>query len=195
MGQKAGNTGPGGEGQEKMRESERRDITERLRPAEEAQGRRGTKSKSAASVAQRRREGTRPGRPSARASDSLSEPLMNGPPSSSERAAPRRVPGNPARDFPAGAGPAERLHLHKVPARRPGGAARRGRQPASRAGRGKAAAVRAAWVMETFLRGPRREISGSPPAAHTVSPRGPSCRRPLGGSPPTGRPRYARPSP
>lgn len=31
------------------------------------------------------------------------------------------------RGFPAGAGPAERLHLHKVPARRPGGAAGRGR--------------------------------------------------------------------
>lgn len=40
-------------------------------------------------------------------------PLINGPPSSSERAEPRSS-GNPARSFLAEAGLRKRLHLHKV---------------------------------------------------------------------------------
>ena len=39
--------------------------------------------------------------------------------------------------------------------------------------REKAAALGAAWVMEKFLWGPRRKISGYTPAAHTASPREP----------------------
>lgn len=102
---------------------------------EEAQSRRGTKSKSAASVAQRRREGTRPaGRPPGRRI-LLSEPLMNGPPSSSERAAPRRVPGNPARDFPAGAGPRKGYICTKCLRGGPEGL--RGGAGSRRAGRGE----------------------------------------------------------
>lgn len=88
---------------------------ERLGPRRDAQG----GGEQRAGAARRRREGTAgPGPASVRPS--------NAPPSSSGRRAPLRVPGTRARGFPAGAGPAERLHLHKVPAPRPAGAAGRG---------------------------------------------------------------------
>lgn len=113
-GERAGNTGPGGEGRE-MRESGSGGVMERLGPRRDAQG----GGEQRAGAARRRREGTAgPGPASVRPS--------NAPPSSSGRRAPLRVPGTRARGFPAGAGPAERLHLHKVPAPRPAGAAGRG---------------------------------------------------------------------
>lgn len=76
---------------------------------------RGNKEPARSERARRRRE-ERPTRPAAARSCLIfcQPPLINRPPSSSERAEPR-VPGNPARSFLAEAGPAERLHLHKVP--------------------------------------------------------------------------------
>lgn len=131
---------------------------ERLGPRRDAQG--GGEQREGA--ARRRREGTAgpPGPASVRPS--------NAPPSSSGRRAPLRVPGTRARGFPAGAGPAERLHLHKVPAPRPAGAAGRGgcaaRSPGGGEGRGRAASVRAGGYQVT--RPPRTpRLRGDLPAA------------------------------
>lgn len=155
-GERAGNTGPGGEGRE-MRESGSGGVMERLGPRRDAQG----GGEQRAGAARRRREGTAgpPGPASVRPS--------NAPPSSSGRRAPLRVPGTRARGFPAGAGPAERLHLHKVPAPRPAGAAGRGvrcSEPGGGEGRGRAASGRAGGYQVT--RPPRTpRLRGDLPAA------------------------------
>lgn len=91
---------------------------------------------------------------------------MNGPPSSSERAARPRSwqPGAASR---RGRGPQKGYICTKCLRGGPEGLRGGGGRPASQAGREKAAAVLAAWVMETFLWGPRRETHIRLPASRT----------------------------
>lgn len=154
-GERAGNTGPGGEGRE-MRESGSGGVMERLGPRRDAQGGRGTKSgRSAEAPGGNGRAGPCVCAAEQRAAFQLRAPRA------------LRVPGTRARGFPAGAGPAERLHLHKVPAPWPAGAAGRGvrcSEPGGGEGRGRAASVRAGGYQVT--RPPRTpRLRGDLPAA------------------------------
>lgn len=218
-GESAGHAGPGGEVKgEKMREPERRRGRDGEAPGGagtrgRAGGTRGGghKERARSERARRRREGEGP-RPAGRPGCLIfCQPrLINGPPSSSERAAPRswqrraRLPGGggacgkvtfaqSAAAQAARRGCGAGVGVGVVGSAEPG--ARRGAAGEPGPGREKAAALGAVWVMETFLWGPGRKISGCRAAAHAAPPRGASCRRPPRAGLAEGCPRCVRPSP